>query len=70
MRYVKDNWGFPLIAAFLILLFAAALQNVVAGGGASLAELTADFAYFTLTLGVVLQLVYFVKNRSKNGVMH
>jgi hypothetical protein len=69
LRYVKGNWGFPFITAFLILLFAAALQNIVAGE-ASLAELTAIFAYFALALGVVLQLVYFIKNRSKNGVMH
>jgi len=65
--YVKENWGYPFIAGFMILLFAAAV--FLAAGGASLADLAeaiAVCAYFALAAGIVLQLAYFYKNRRKN----
>lgn len=65
-RYVKGNWGVPFIAGFILLLFVAAVLLSV--GWASVAEDTATCAYFTLAIGVVLQLVCLGKNRLKNGV--
>lgn len=66
-RNVKEDWGFPFIAGFITLIFAAAILLVV--GWASVAEATATCAYFTLAIGVVLQLVCLGKNRRENGAV-
>jgi len=66
-RNVKEDLGVPFIAGFIILIFAAAILLVV--GWASWAEATATCAYFTLAIGVVLQLVCLGKNRPKNGAV-
>jgi hypothetical protein len=66
-RYVKDNWGLPLITAFLILLFAAAL--LLAVGWASRAESIATAGYFAVAVDVLLRFVCFGIHRSKNGVV-
>jgi hypothetical protein len=63
--YFRENWGFPFIAGFLLFLFSSAI--FLAAGVANLAEQIANFAYFSLVVGVVLQLVCFSKNRNKNG---
>ena len=62
--YVKENWGYPFIAGFILLLFGAAI--FLAAGWASLAEAIAVCAYFALAAGVVLQLACLSKNRGKN----
>jgi hypothetical protein len=62
--YFKENWGFPFIAGFLLLLFSSAL--LLASGIASSAELLANYAYFVLLAGVLLQLVCFSINKKKN----
>jgi hypothetical protein len=64
-RYAKGNWGYPFIAAFMLLLFVAAVFLAVPGF-ASLAEIIADVAYFALAAGVVLQLAYLSRNKGKN----
>jgi hypothetical protein len=67
--YVKENWGYPFIAGFMILLFAAAVFLAAGAGWAPLAEAAeaiAVCAYFALAAGIVLQLAYFYKNRRKN----
>jgi hypothetical protein len=66
-KYVKENWSFPFIAGFMVLLFAAAV--FLAAGWASLADTTAICAYFSLVAGVLLQLVYFSKNRKEKEVV-
>jgi hypothetical protein len=53
-RRSKENWGFPLVAAFLLLLLSAAV--LTATGQAALAEDTADIAYFALAAGVIFLL--------------
>jgi hypothetical protein len=53
---VKKNWGSPFIVGFILLLVSAAV---------SLASGIAIYAYYTLILGVVLQLVCFVMYREK-----
>ena len=60
-----ENLGFPFIAGFLLLLFSSAI--LLAAGKAYLAEPIANFAYFSLVAGVVLQLICLSKNRKKNG---
>jgi hypothetical protein len=62
--YVKGNWGLPLIAGFMVLLFAAAV--FLAAGWASLADAIAVCAYFALAAGVVLQLACLSRNKGKN----
>jgi len=60
----KENWGFPFIVGFLLLLFSSAL--LLAAGIAYYAELLANCAYFVLVAGVLLQLVCFSIHRKKN----
>jgi hypothetical protein len=64
-RYPKENWGYPFIAGFIILLFTAAVFLAV--GLAFTAEIAAYCAYFSLATGVIFQLIFFGRNKSKNG---
>jgi hypothetical protein len=66
-RYVKGNWGYPFIAGFIVLLFTAAV--LLAVDWTSVAEFTATCAYFSLAIGVILQLVRLGKNRAENGAV-
>jgi hypothetical protein len=63
-NHFRENWGFPFIAGFLLLLFSSA---ILLAAGMDYAEQLANFAYFSLAAGVVLQLICFSKNRKKNG---
>lgn len=65
-RSIRGNWGFPFIAGFLALLFAAAVLLDV--GWIQWAEVTVTCAYFAIVVGVILQHVFGI-NRSKNGVV-
>ncbi|MCW3995886.1 MAG: hypothetical protein NWE98_07025 [Candidatus Bathyarchaeota archaeon] len=62
-EYTFENWGFPFIAGFLVLLFAASL--FLAAGISSIAESLANWSYFALLFGVILQIAHFGKNRRK-----
>jgi heme/copper-type cytochrome/quinol oxidase subunit 4 len=57
--YVKENWGTPFISEFMLLLIATAALMVI--NSASLANDLVIFAYFALVVGVVVQLVFFLK---------
>lgn len=59
--YFKQNWGFPFIVAFLLLLIIAIIYLV--SYSTELAESVANYAYYALALGVVLQIVSFLKYR-------
>jgi hypothetical protein len=63
-RFSIENWGFPFISMFLILLFASAV--LLAASLAYVADITATLAYFSLLVGVILQIICFSKN-CKNG---
>ena len=63
--YVKENWGAPLIIAFMVLLMVAAASLSLSLS--SLADEVAVYAYYALVAGVVLQLVCFLKYRGKSG---
>jgi hypothetical protein len=66
-RYVRENWGFPFIIAFMPLLLTAATllvtsnlySNLIPSMAKSLEsmdEIIATCAYFALAIGVVLEL--------------
>jgi hypothetical protein len=55
-RYASANWSFPFIAAFLILLFTAAVFLATSANRVWVAEIIADGAYFALVIGVLFQL--------------
>jgi hypothetical protein len=61
--YVKENWGSPFIVGFMLLLLSAAVS--LSAGLSSLADAVAVYAYYALVVGVVLQLVCFLKYRKK-----
>lgn len=55
-HYATRSWGYPFIFAFLIILGMSAVSLAV--GWASGAEIMADIAYFSLVVGVILELAY------------
>ena len=59
IRYLKKNWGAPFIALSLALLFAATICSSI--GWFSLADTISIYTFYTLVIGVVLQLVCFLK---------
>jgi hypothetical protein len=61
--YLNENWGYPFIAGFMVLLCCAAI--FLAAGWTSLADATAICAYFALATGVFLQFTCLSKNRRK-----
>lgn len=63
--YMRENWGAPFVAAFMLLLVVAAASLVMGLG--FLADGVAVVAYFALVVGVVLQLVCFLKYGEKGG---
>jgi uncharacterized membrane protein len=63
--YVRENWGAPFVVAFMLLLLVAAAS--LAMGSEFLANGVAVFAYFALVVGVVLQLVCYLKYGEKGG---
>jgi uncharacterized membrane protein len=66
-RSIKSNWGFPFIAAFLILLSTAAV--FFAANLKWVAEIIAEGAYFALLIGVLFQLgnVLLEKNKKEGA---
>ena len=62
---VKESWGSPFIAGFMVLLLTAALTLSV--GLSFWANALSVYAFYALTVGVVLQLVCFAKYRKHNG---
>ena len=63
--YVKENWGAPFIVSFMALLMVAAVSLLM--DLAVLANEVAVYAYYALVVGVVLQLVCFLKYSKRNG---
>jgi hypothetical protein len=63
--YVRENWGAPFIVGFMALLMVAALSSIL--GLAVLADGVAVDAYYALVVGVVLQLVCFLKHGKGKG---
>jgi heme/copper-type cytochrome/quinol oxidase subunit 4 len=64
-RYFRENWGAPFITGFVTILLVAAV--LMATGSESLANELAIHTYYALVVGVVLQLVCFLKYNKRNG---
>jgi hypothetical protein len=63
-NYVKENWGSPFIAAFMLLLISTVIST--SSGLLSLADNIAIYAFYTLVIGVTLQLVCYLKYGKKS----
>ena len=61
LGYFRENWGAPFIIGFQVLLLACA--GLLVQGSSGLANDVAVYAYYLLVIGVILQLVSFLKNR-------
>ncbi|GBC74899.1 hypothetical protein HRbin06_00206 [archaeon HR06] len=62
-NYFKENWGAPFIIAFMLLLISAAIYLAI--GLSNVANEIAIYAYYSLVLGVVLQIASYIKYRPK-----
>lgn len=63
------NWGAPFIGIFIIFLMSAAICSSI--GLLWLADSIAIGAYYVLIVGIVLQLICFIKyrkNRDENSI--
>ena len=65
--YVRENWGAPFIVGFILLLLVAAVS--LSTGVAGVANEVAVYAYYALIIGVILQLVCFIKCNRKSSEM-
>jgi hypothetical protein len=59
-RYFKDNLGAPFIISFQLLLLMCA--GLLIQGNSVMANEVAVYSYFSLVIGVVLQLVAYVRH--------
>ncbi len=64
VTYLTENWGAPFIVAFMILLITAAIY--LAYGNEAKANKLAEYAYYNLVIGVLLQLVSLIKEERKS----
>ena len=58
-KYLKENPGAPFIIGFMTLLISCAI--LLSTGHAPQANTIAEYAYYLLVIGVILQFVSFVK---------
>lgn len=56
-KYLRANWGVPFVLGFIVLLVVAAV--CLASGLEWLSNEVAVYAFYSLVVGVVLQLVCF-----------
>ena len=63
-EYLRSNWGAPFIVAFMILLMIA--TGCLVYGLGSIANDLAVYAYYALVVGVLLQLVSYLRYREKD----
>ena len=65
--YIRENWGAPFVIGFMLFLIVAAVSLSI--GLDDIANELAICAYYALAVGVVLQLVSFLKYRKKDSPM-
>ena len=58
-KYLRENPGAPFIMGFMVLLLSCAF--LLFTGHTPQANKTAEYAYYLLVIGVILQFVSFVK---------
>lgn len=61
--YLRENWGAPFVIGFMLLLLICA--GLLVGSRLDLANEVAIYAYYMLVVGVVLQLVSFLRYNKK-----
>jgi len=64
-RFLRENPGAGFVVGFQVLLVSCAV--LLAVGLGFVAEGVAVVAYFMLAAGVLVQLVWYVRRRDKNG---
>jgi hypothetical protein len=64
-NYIKENWGFPFIMGFMFLLVGAAISLSL--GLFSLADNIAVFAFYALVIGVISQIICFLKYKKSEA---
>ncbi len=60
-RYLGGNWGAPFIFGFILLLLTCA--GLMVSNRLALADEIAVYAYYMLVIGVLLQIVSFLRRR-------
>jgi hypothetical protein len=63
--FVRENWGAIFIMGFMLLLSVAAAS--LSMGLAGFADEVAVYAYYALLVGIILQLVCFLKYDKRSG---
>ncbi len=61
--YLKNNYGAPFIIVFMALLIYAAIY--LAYGKKAIADQLAVYAYYMLVIGVIGQIIAYIRNRDK-----
>jgi len=64
ITYLTQNWGAPFIIAFTTLLITAA--TYLALGNEATANKLAEYAYYSLVAGVLLQLACLIREERKH----
>jgi len=64
LSYLGENWGAPFIITFMIILMICAY--LLACGNEFAANMLAVYAYYFLVVGVVLQLICYIKYGGKD----
>ena len=59
MRYLRENWGAPFVVAFIGLLIVSAAE--LSAGYDNAANSVAVYAFYSLVIGVALQIASYVK---------
>lgn len=63
--YLLENWGAPFVVGFMVLLSVAA--GCLAFGDERFAEVLAEYAYYFLVVGVLLQTASYIYWERKKG---
>jgi len=63
INYFKENWGAPFIIIFMTLLIIAAVALTI--GLEDIANQLAEYAYYSLVIGVILQIASYIKYERK-----
>jgi hypothetical protein len=64
--YVSENWGSPFLFGFMFLLIISAVS--LSAGLSLLANDSAIYAFYALIIGVILQLLCFIKDQKRVNV--
>ena len=66
LRNIKASPGVPFIIAFMILLILAAIYLAI--GLEPVANKLAEYAYYMLVVGVILELIVLIRSRDEGAI--